>query len=212
MNYEQASKMMIIISMFLMIALIPHVKAVGSFPHEVTLDIPCFKPTKITFNYAETTNASLRNIHTLGNGQYTHTGARSYYEFQARDVDTYQFDLELLYGVPTNQSISIAIWSGIVPMQSIMQQSIYDVLVIHVTLSVQEQPSFPTQEEVSDAVVASIEKSLVDYYNAMNTLMIQQNQAIVTATAIAGTSIVAMVLITIIVVVEVRRLRRVSIG
>jgi hypothetical protein len=60
--------------------------------------------------------------------------------------------------------------------------------------------------------VASIEKSLQDYYSAMNNLMAQQNQAIVTATAIAGTSIVAMVLIVVIVVVEVRRLRRVAIG
>jgi hypothetical protein len=192
--------------------LIPQVYAVGSFPHEITLDIPCFKPTKITFNYAETTNASLRDIHTLGSGQYTHTGARSYYEFQARDVDTYEFDLDLMYGVPTNQSVSIAVWSGNLPMQSMMQQSIYDLLQIHVVLRVQDQPSFPTQEEVSQAVVASIEKSLQDYYSAMNNLMAQQNQAIVTATAIAGTSIVAMVLIVVIVVVEVRRLRRVAIG
>jgi len=205
-------KIMIIIAILLMISVIPHVRAAGSFPHEVTLDIPCFKPTKITFNYAETTNASLYDIHTLGSGQYTHTGARSYYEFQAKDVDTYQFSLDLLYGVPTNQSIAIAIWSGNLPMQSFMQQSIYDLLTIRVVLRVQDQPTYPTEDEVSQAVVASLEKDLQDYYSAMNSLMAQQNQAIVTATAIAGASIVVMVLVMVIVVVEVRRMRRVSLG
>jgi hypothetical protein len=97
-------------------------------------------------------------------------------------------------------------------MQSFMQQSIYDLLTIRVVLRVQDQPTYPTEDEVSQAVVASLEKDLQDYYSAMNSLMAQQNQAIVTATAIAGASIVVMVLVTVIVVVEVRRMRRVSLG
>lgn len=99
----------------LFLSLPTHVHA-PIIPHEYTLDIPTYAPTKITFNYAYTHNHSLYDVSTFGQSLYTHSGGPSFMEFIAEDIDDYFFTLELCYNHPINQTLLIGVWSGSLPV------------------------------------------------------------------------------------------------
>lgn len=152
-------------------------------PHEYTLDIPCYAPTKITFNYAYTHNHSISDISTFGSSLYTHTGGPNFYQFIAQDVDEYHFTLELDYASPVNQTILVGIWSGSLPMQGLNFKSYFEQVKIYVRLRVQAEPKFPTSEEVAQQTVLQISKNLADQYNAINKLIESQNTAMIANSA-----------------------------
>jgi len=175
---------------------------------EYTLDLPCFVSTKITFNYAYTNNNSIYDITTIGASLYKYSGGPTYMEFIAEDVDDYFFTFQIGYNLPTNQSVLVGIWSGTLPMQGLDYKGTWTKIVFHIRLRVQNQPSYPTEEEVANQVVAQVQKNLDDYYKAMNELVKSQNTTIFLVTGIAGICVISVLVIAIVFAVEVRNLRR----
>lgn len=177
-------------------------------PHEYTLDIPCFAPAKITFNYAYTHNHSISDISTFGSSLYTHEGGPNFYEFRAMDVDDYHFTLTIQYSRPQNQTILVGLWSGSLPMQGYDMESLFEEVTIHVRLRVQAEPTYPTEEEVANQVVYQVQRNLQDYYEAMNTLILQQNQAIATASMLSFATAAISLIMVVVVLYELRQFRQ----
>jgi hypothetical protein len=157
---------------------------------EFTLDIPCFAPTKITFNYAYTHNHSIYDISTFGSSLYTHSGGPNFMEFIAQDIDEYHFTLELDYYDPTNQTILVGLWSGSLPMQGWNFKAIYKHVILYVRLRVQKEPSYPTEAEVAQQVVVEVQKNLESFYKAIENLVASQNTALLTVSIIAVVAVV----------------------
>lgn len=179
-------------------------RAVG-FDSEYTLEIPCYAPTKIAFNYDYTHNHSIRDISTLGASLYTHTGGPTYIEFNAQDVDTYRFTIELKYTAPRNQTIIVAIWSGTLPMQGLQFKSHFETVVIWVTLRVMKEPTYPTDEEVAQAVIYQIQKDLQETYTAINDAISSQNAAVVMNSFINFAAVLGVVVLSLAYYMEKRR-------
>lgn len=174
-------------------------------PHEYTFDIPCYAPTRITFNYAYTHNHSIYDITTFGASLYKHSGGPTFYEFTAQDIDDYFFSLRLSYSKPTNQTILIGMWSGTNPMQGINLQSLYEEVTIHVRLRVHKEPTYPSEEDVARQVVTQVQKNLVEYYTSIQELVRIQSTVI---TVVAGLSVVTVAVVILVVFINVIELRR----
>lgn len=192
----------------LLLCSLPNLAYAPIIPHEYTLDIPCYAPTKITFNYAYTHNHSISDISTFGSSLYKHSGGPNFYEFIAEDVDDYHFNLELKYATPVNQTILIGIWSGTMQMQGLDFDSLFEHVIIHVRLRVTKEKSYPSEEEVAQQVVQKVAKNLQEQTVAMQTLIESQNQAIYTLAMIMVAVVVVLIATLFIMVVEIRNIRR----
>jgi len=169
-------------SLVLLLALyLPTVAHADSSEFEVIIDWPCYKPTKITFNYAYTHNHSISDITTVGASLYKHTGGPTFMEFIAEDIDTYTFRVTLNYANVTGQSILIGLWSGTQPLKGFTLKASSKTFIIHVRLAVMEQPSYPTESEVAQEVVHQIEQSLVQQQEENRRLLEEVQVATVTA-------------------------------
>lgn len=129
---------------------------------DVIFDWPCYKPTKVTFNYAYTHNHSLSDISTVGASLYKHSGGPTFFEFIAEDIDTYSFTIYLTYGNLTDQSVLIGLWSGSLSMRGFTVKGSARTFIIHVRLSLGEEPTYPSESEVAQAVVRQIQQALVN--------------------------------------------------
>ena len=145
--------------------LVPACKA-GEAHYEFSLDLQVYKSCKVTFNYPYTNNHSISEITTVGRSLYKHEGSANHLTFIAEDIDIYSFTVTLRYEnqsmLNQTKNVLIGLWSGTEAMDSYIVASASEVFIIHVRLSLTEQPSYPTPEEVSQAVVHKIEQDLVE--------------------------------------------------
>jgi len=164
---------------------------------EAVIDWPCFKPTKITFNYAYTNEHSIDNITTVGQSVYKHSGGPTFLEFIAQDIDTYSFILSVRYTNATEQTILIGLWSGILPMNGFSVKGRSNLFVIKVRLSVTEQPTYPTETEVAKEVVNQIQQNLVIQQEENRRLMeeLKASNMTISALSVATTILVVIALI-----------------
>jgi hypothetical protein len=178
----------VIVGLLLACLLMPNLNLVhASGVYEASLDLQTYQTTKITFNFPYTNNASIGEVTTIGRGVYKYEGSATYLTFIADDVDEYSFQLRIHYGAsPTNQTVSNAtanatatrtviagLWSGTLPENGYMYQSDATEFVITVRLGVTRQPTYPTPEEVSKAVVNQINQTLVTQLEENRKLMDQ---------------------------------------
>ncbi len=175
-----------------------------STAYEVSLDIPCFKPTKIVFNYPYTNDHSVVDISTIGNSMYKHTSGPNSLEFLSDDVDTYAFTLVLNYANNTDRTslqttILIGLWSGTFTMQGITLTGRSNVFVIHVKLNVILQPTYPTEAEVAQEVVYQLQQTVVQQQEENRALMAELTRATtrhsIPSASAATISIVALLIL-----------------
>jgi len=175
-------KLAILVSLTLLLVFtMPRLTYADSSEFEVIIDWPCYKPTKITFNYAYTHNHSISDITTVGASLYKHTGGPTFIEFIAEDIDTYTFRVTLSYRNETSQSILVGLWSGTQPLKGLTLKAASETFIIHVRLAVMEEPSYPTESEVAEEVVHQIEQSLVQQQDENRRLLEEVQVATVTA-------------------------------
>lgn len=178
---------------------------------EYTLDIPCYQPSKITFNYGYTNYNSISEISTVGQSLYKYSGGPNFMEFIATDVDDYMFDLELRYTEPANQSILVGIWSGIQPMQGLDYKASFERVVFHIRLRVTQQPQIPSGEQLANLTITQVTKALADQYNAMLKVIESQNATIMTVTLVSIALFGGFLAALFIMLKEMRRIRKVTV-
>jgi hypothetical protein len=187
---------------------VPRVSADEPPVHEYTLDIPCFAPTKVTFNYMHTNNHSISDISTVGHSLYKHSGGPTYFEFIADEIDDYSFTISISYVTATNQTILVGVWSGTLPMQGMDYTSTFRTAVFKVHLRVQREPTYPTEQEVASAVVAQVQKNLADLYNQMIERDKSRDVTMLTVTIVSVVAVSAAIVGTVVQFYELKRFRQ----
>jgi hypothetical protein len=175
---------------------------------EYALDLPCFEPAKITFNFPYTTLASIYDITTIGGSSYKYGGTPTTFEFIVEDVDDYFFTFELRYNQTMNQTMLVGFWSGTQAMQGLDYKGSFERVLFHVRLRVTREPTYPSEEEVAKAVVTQVQKNLEDYYKAMNELIAKSNSLTNTNTWLSLMSIVFVIVFGAIFLLETNRMRQ----
>lgn len=132
-----------------------------------------YVPAKVVVQFVYTLNFSVTNVRTLGNSLWTATVGPVGIEFNAKDVDTYEFDVILMYGEVTDQVVQTAIWSGTFPPNSMPIRFSQTAIYLHFRLVCTEQPRPPTPEEVAEQVQMLTRQDL-EYYMDQVTLLTRQ--------------------------------------
>ena len=175
---------------------------------EYTVDMPCFNPTKLTFNYPYTHFHSISDISTIGASLYKYSGGPNYFEFIAQDIDDYQFRFELRYEATANQTILMGIWSGTGSMMGFDYKASGEVVVFNVRLRVTREPTYPSEKQVADQVVLQVQQRLQEYYQRIEELTKNQNSAILTASVLAVVAVAASIVGTVIHLIELKRVTK----
>ena len=117
------------------------------------------------------------------------------FEFYAREVDTYEFDLHLEYNASTfEQVIQLAWWSGTLSPNSERYKATQSNLWIHFKLVTSIQPVIPSKEEIAEQVVIQVKQDLADYQYRITLLTMQFEQNMQVMWAVLGASIVSSIL------------------
>lgn len=172
---------------------------------EFTLDLNCFQPTKITFNYLYTHYASIYDISTIGNSTYTYTGTATTFQFLAEQVDNYFFTFELRYNQTVNQTILVGFWSGTMAMQGLDYASQYQDVIFHVRLRITQQPSYPSENDVARAVVSQVQKNIDALVNEMNDREKRYETTLVTVVIVSVVAVSGSIIGTLLHIAELRR-------
>ena len=168
--------------------------------------VPAYAPAKIIINYPYTHNHSISDIEVMGlTSLYRHSGSPEYLQFEAEDIDTYKFTLDVLYKEITQARITINIRSG--TSQTVREQEFTfytQHLTVHFKLQVTEEAKFLTPEETAEATLDRLEKLWVDYISSLeNRLTVYEGSFFV----LQMVSIVTLVfsVVAILFVVKIRR-------
>jgi len=133
-------------------------------PSEVlSLNLRAYPPARILVSYAYTQNYSLSDVSSLGKSIYRHILSPTSIEFQAEDVDQYTFTATIRYAAIVEQSIQIAVFSGNHPPEAVQFNVKSDTVRIQFTLTVEQEPRYPTSVEVAEQVVRQISGQLEEF-------------------------------------------------
>jgi len=160
--------------LFIILPLIPSCTAqpYPEYEQEWVLTQDCYAPAKVNINYPYTHNHSISDISCLGTTSlYRHSGGPENILFEAEDIDTYRYTVELFYSEITYVRVTTGIWSGShTPDEA--EYNFYTMhLTIYVVLTVGEEPKFPTAEETAEATLDRLEKMYVEYIDQLEDTM-----------------------------------------
>lgn len=167
--------------LFLVIcSLTSQVRAQSSYNYDCSFELNLYAPAKVSIQFAYTLNFSVSNVITLsGQSLWTATTSPVGIEFNVGDIDTYNFDVDLVYGEVVDQIVQVGFWSGTLAPNSIPIRFNKSEVTFHFKLTVIEQPRPPTPEEVAAATELMIHQD-IQYYMDQITLLTRSFEANIT--------------------------------
>ena len=154
-----------------------HAKEDGS-SEVASLNLQAYKPARIVITYAYTNNFSVSDVSSMGKSMYKITSSPTSIEFKAEDVDRYTFTVEIKYAAVVGQSIQIAIFSAGNPPEGMQFNVKTDVVQLQFTVTVTEEPRYPTAQEVAEQVVRQVANELMEFGQQTDEMLQMQNRNI----------------------------------
>ena len=128
-----------------------------------SLNLQAYKPARIVITYAYTNNFSVSDVSSMGKSMYKITSGPTSIEFKAEDVDRYTFTVEIKYAAVVGQSIQIAVFSAGNPPEGLQFNVKTSVVRLQFTVTVTEEPSYPSAQEVAEQVVRQVANQLMQF-------------------------------------------------
>ena len=158
----------------------------------------------VQFRYAQHVSGAV-NVSTLsGRSLWTSQVSPVGFEFDAKDVDSYEFDLLFDYNSTVEQSIELSYWSGTLAPNTERYHVAASNVWIHFRLVVNTEPVIPSKEAIAEAVVLQVKQDLQDYMGEIRDLTDQFTQAIYTMMALIVGSIISSILALIVAFYAIR--------
>jgi hypothetical protein len=155
-----------------------------------------YAPARFVLEFAYCQNFSgPLNMQTLsGSSLWTSQESPVGFEFDAKDVDTYTFDVELIYNATVNQVLTLSYWAGDLAPDSIKLQVLGNDILIHFQMVVTTEPVVPSKEEVAQAVVLQMKQDLADYEGEIANLAAQFQESLMVMWAVVAIALFAAIL------------------
>ena len=155
------------------------IQAEGEEESEVaSLNLQAYRPARIVITYAYTNNFSVSDVSSMGKSMYKITSGPTSIEFKAEDVDRYTFTVEIKYSAVVGQSIQIAVFSAGNPPEGMQFNVKTDVVRLQFTVTVTEEPRYPTAQEVAEQVVRQVANELMQFRQQTDEMLQTQNRNI----------------------------------
>ena len=150
------------------------------FSEVAGLNLQAYAPARIFISYAYTNNFSVTDVSSMGKSLYKITSGPTSIEFKAEETDRYTFTVEIKYAAIVTQSIQIAIFSSNYAPEGIQFNVKGDTVRIQFTLTVTEEPRYPTAQEVAEQVVLQVANELSRFETQTNKIVELQNRNLTT--------------------------------
>jgi hypothetical protein len=169
-----------------------------------------YAPAKISVQFAYAQQVSgVTNVTTLsGRSLWTSQVSPINFEFDAKDVDSYEFDFSFSYNNTVEQMLQIAYWSGTLPPNSERYRISSQNVLLHFKIVATTEPVIPSKEEIAQQVVIQVKQDLQDYMNQIIILTTQFQENIMTMWAVIGASVVSSMLSLIVALYAIRTSHR----
>ena len=141
-------------------------------------NLQSYAPARILVTYSYTNNFSVTDVSSIGKSLYKITSGPTSIEFHATDIDQYTFTVEIKYAAIVTQSIQIAVFSGGYAPEGIQLNVKGNVVRLKFTLTVTEEPRYPSAQDVAEQVVLQVSHQLADFRRQTETIVNIQNHNI----------------------------------
>ena len=144
-------------------------------PYAFSFRLPSYElyaPAKIIVSFVYTNNVST-NVRTLGTSLYKVTTSPVQVVFEAEAFDVYTIDVLIEYTIPVNQTVIIGLYEGGRAAKGIEFDTSASRIYLSMRVSVVEAPTFPTAEQIADAM-ANWLQSYLSEYTAQQTITINK--------------------------------------
>jgi len=128
-----------------------------------SLNLQAYRPARIVITYAYTNNFSVSDVSSMGKSMYKVVSSPTSIEFKAEDVDRYTFTVTIKYSAVVGQSIQIAVFSAGNPPEAMQFNVKTSTVRIKFTVTVTEEPRYPTAQEVAEQVVRQVANELTQF-------------------------------------------------
>ena len=155
-------------------------------PAVASFNLQAYAPARVVISYAYTNNFSVTDVSSLGKSLYKIVSSPTSIEFRAEDVDTYTFTVEIKYAVITSQSLQIAVFSSSHAPEGFQFNVKDDYVRIKFTLTVTEEPRYPSAQDVAEQVVRQVADQLAEFRTQTEETLHLQNRNIETQWILVG--------------------------
>ena len=138
--------------------------------------LQAYAPARIMVTYTYTNNFSVTDVSSIGKSLYKVISGPTSIEFTANDIDQYTFTVEIKYAAIVTQSIQIAVFSGGYAPEGIQLNVKGNVVRLKFTLTVTEEPRYPSAQDVAEQVVLQVSQQLADFRRQTETIVNVQNR------------------------------------
>lgn len=154
-----------ILILLVLLALIPQAKA-DVEPYRMKHELNTYIETKIVVSYTFTQNVTTEAF-SAGNSVWSAEIGPLATTFITSAADKFNWHLAIKYSTVVFQTVTIAIFSGKEPVDSMEFDILTDYLIMDFEISVTEQPEYPTAEELANLSIDVLSNRLAEYVAEM---------------------------------------------
>lgn len=160
-----------LITLSLLALTIPQVQAQDTEPFVLNHEVNTYIETKIVTSYTFTQNVT-SDAYSAGQSVWQVNVDPLTTSFITSAADKFTWHLVVSYGTIVDQDITIAVFSGNEPVDSLVLHIQTDRIILNFDISVTKQPKYPTAEELADMSIEVLGNQLQEYVAEMR----QQNE------------------------------------
>ena len=201
--------LLIPIFFFLLLLVAPLVQAQGETFSFRLPSYELYAPAKIIVSFVYTNNVTT-NVRTLGTSLYKVTTSPVQVIFEAEAFDVYTIDILIEYSIPVNQTIIIGLYEGGRATKGIEFDTSASRILLTFKVSVVEAPTYPTAEDIANAMANWLQSYLSEYTAQQQTLINQMGQAMLVIGILAVIAFVVCVSVLVAVFYVHRRVAELS--
>jgi hypothetical protein len=165
-----------------------------------------YAPAKfvIEFTYCPNFSGPVNMQTHSGNSLWTAQISPIGFEFDAKDIDIYEFDLRLVYNATIEQVMTLSYWSGDLAANSMRVHVTGLDLLVHFRMVVNTEPVIPSKESIAEAVVFQVKQDLADYQGQIANLVVQLQQNIQVMWAVIVVDLLAAIMALVVAFYAIR--------
>jgi len=171
---------------------------------DLGFSLQSYAPARILISYAYTNNFSVTDVSSIGRSLYTVTSGPTSIEFRANQIDQYTFTVEIRYAAIVVQSVQIAIFSGGYAPEGVQFNVKGNVVRLKFTLTVTEEPRYPSAQDVAEQVVRQVSSQLADFRKQTETIIAVQNRNLTTMWILVVSSLAVSTVLLLVLLVWIR--------
>jgi len=174
-------------------------------PYESQVRLTLYAPCVVKLEYEYTKNVSVSDVSSMGPSLYEATQSPLEFRFEAEDVDTYIFTVELAYEYRTIQTMRLTLFSGSQPPSTIELPAEAANVTFRFEVTVQKEPVYPTVEDIAENVASHITGQLEIFHAENQSIYRHIYEGLLNYSYLFALVVVALIILLFIVYKGLRR-------